>query len=93
MENWNFHNYIAIPLENYFRKYFGTTRRMADDIEYGEFVNVMFAIIQHEFGTLKDLPDFVEMCNDFANLPASQIPNDKAQEIFNEFERIMKKSK
>lgn len=90
MENWNFHNYIAVPLENYCRKHIGNNWRTANDIANGEFVNVMFTIIQNEFGTLKDVSAFVEMCNDFANLTAKQIPSDKAQEIFNEFKRIMK---
>lgn len=90
MQTWNFHNYIAFPLENYCRKHIGNSWRTADDIANGEFVNVMFTIIENEFGTLEDVRAFVEMCNDFANLPAAQIPKDKAQEIFNEFERIMK---
>lgn len=90
MDTWNFHGFIALPLEAYSKNYIGDNWRTADDIANGEFVNVMFTILQNKFGTLNDLRSFVEMCADYANLSAKQIPNDKAKEIFEEFKRIMK---
>lgn len=90
MKNWNFHGYIAVPLETYSKKYIGTQGRTADKIELGEFVLTMLLTLQAKFGSLDDFKDFIFMCEDYVDLPANQIPQDKAQKIFDEFTRLIK---
>lgn len=87
---WNFHGYIALPLEEYAKQYIGSTCPSADEIETGEFINVMFSVLLAKFGTLNDIRAFVDMCNEYVNLSAQQIPRAKAEEIFDEFKRILK---
>lgn len=89
MEVWNFHGYIALPLEKYGRDYIGSSCKTATEIECGEFVNAMFSILTIKFGNLKSIPDFVFSCEDYADLPASKIPKEKAIEIFKEFKRLV----
>ena len=89
MENWNFHGYIALPLEEYGRVYFGGLRITADEIEGGDFVDAMLSILSVKFGDLKDIPDFIFLCEEYADLPGSKIPKEKAIEIFKEFERLV----
>lgn len=90
MENWNFHGYIAVPLEEYGKTYIGSSCKTADEIECGEFVDAMFSILSIKFGSLKDIPNFVFLCEDYADMPASKIPQDKIIEMFEEFKRIIK---
>lgn len=68
-EQWNFHNYVAIPLENYSRKYIGNNHTTADDIDTGE---------------------FVDACQNYGKLPHSKIPDSVAQELFADFERLVR---
>lgn len=89
MEAWNFHGYIALPLEKYGRDYIGSSCKTATEIECGEFVNAMFSILSIKLGDLKGIPDFVFLCEDYADLPASKIPKEKAIEIFKKFERLV----
>lgn len=89
MEHWNFHGYIALPLEEYGKRYIGCSCRTADEIECGEFVDAMFSILSIKFGSLKDIPDFVYLCEDYANMPASKIPKEKSIEMFEEFKRLV----
>ena len=45
MNTWNFHGYIAVPLEAYGRRIIGQTFHTADETERTEFVNAMFQIL------------------------------------------------
>lgn len=90
MKNWNFHGFIALPLEEYGKMYIGSSCKTADEIEYGEFVNAMFSILSIKFGDLKGIPNFVFLCEDYADLPASKIPKEKAIKMYEEFERLIK---
>lgn len=90
MKNWNFHGYIAVPLEEYGKIYIGSSCRTADEIESGEFVDAMFSILSIKFGNLKEISDFVFLCEDYVDTPASQIPKNKTIEMFEEFKRIIK---
>lgn len=89
MNSWNFHNYIALPLEEHGKAYIGSSCKSADEIECGEFVNAMFAILSIKLGSLKEIPDFVDLCRCYEDLPASKIPKEKAIELFTEFERLV----
>ena len=88
-ENWNFHGHIALPLEEYGRIFVGNSFRTADEIERGEFVGTMLAILLNKFGTLDGLQDFLGLCSDYMDLPATEIPEGNAKEIFNEFKRLV----
>ena len=89
MNNWNFHGYIALPLEEYGRVYFADSRITADEIECGRYVDAMFSMLSIKFGSLKDIPDFVWLCENYADIPASKIPKEKSIEIFEEFKRLI----
>lgn len=89
MDNWNFHGYIALPLEEYGKMYIGSSCKTADEIECGEFVEAMFSILSIKFGSLKDISDFVFLCEDYADMPASRIPKEKTTEMFEEFKRLV----
>ena len=91
MEQWNFHGYIAIPLEEYGKAYFGNAGRTADEIECGEFVDTMLSILSVKYGSLDGLSEFVDRCREYEDLPASKIPKDRAQNIFLEFEKLINK--
>ena len=90
MEHWNFHNYIALPLEQYGKTYIGSLSRTADEIEAGEFIDVMLSILSIKFGGLKDIEDFVALCKNYVDVPASTIPKEKVIEIFEEFKMLVK---
>ena len=90
MVNWNFHGHIALPLEEYGKIYIGSSCRTADEIECGKFVDTMLSILSIKFGSLKDLSDFVFLCENYSDMPASNISKEKAIEIFDEFKRILK---
>lgn len=89
MEDWNFHGYIALPLEEYGKAYIGSSCKTADEIECGEFIDVMLSILSIKFGSLKDIPDFVVLCEDYADMPVSKIPKEKTTEMFKEFKRLI----
>lgn len=89
LNNWNFHGYIALPLEEYGSVYFGDSRITADEIECGEFVDAMFSILSIKFGNLNSIPEFVSLCDDYAKKSASNIPKEKAIEIYDEFVRLV----
>lgn len=89
LDNWNFHGYIALPLEEFGRGYYGDSRITADEIECGKFVDAMFSMLSIKFGSLKDIPDFVRLCEDYADMPVSKIPKEKAIEMFKEFNRLI----
>lgn len=88
-EVWNFHNYIAIKLERYAKKFIYDGFADAEDIENGEFVYTMISVLKHKLGSNADIRDFVEMCNEYDKVCGKDIPEDKAKEIFAEFERIV----
>lgn len=89
-EQWNFHNYVAIPLENYSRKYIGNNHTTADDIDTVEFVDTMLSILLVVYGNFDDLGAFVDACQNYGKLPHSKIPDSVAQELFADFERLVR---
>ena len=89
MQNWNFHGYIALPLEKYGNKYIGSSFNTADEIECGEFVNAMINILLIKLGSFKDIKDFISLCEDYTDLPAIKIPKEKAIEMFDKFKHLV----
>lgn len=88
-EVWNFHDYIAVKLEWYADKFICKNFSSADDIANGEFVYTMISVLKHKLGSNADIRDFVEICNEYDKVCGKDIPEDKAKEIFAEFERIV----
>ena len=89
MNEWNFHGYIAVPLEEYGNSIIGSTCLTADEIERVEFVEAMLQILSAKYGNLEEVSDFTEKCRAFAELPAREIPEDKAKELFEDFKRLL----
>ena len=79
-----------MPLETYGKNYIGDTFIKAQEIENGGFVHAMFSILSIKFGTLDEVRSFFEMRDDYADLPLKEIKPEKAQQIFDEFVRILK---
>ena len=85
----NFHGRIALPLETIAKEknvtLFGRAVT-ADSIEAGNFAEIMLAILLHE---KKDDKEFIANCQVFKGKPASEIPFEKAEELFNDFKFIL----
>ena len=88
-EVWNFHNYIAIPLEMIL-KGIGIIAYTADDIESGEFVDAMIRALSFKFDNSDNYIEFKTLCEKYINLPSSKIPVEEAKNIFTKFEKLMK---
>ena len=89
MDGWNFHNYIAIPLEEHSRKYVGQSHITADEIEAGEFVAAMLQVLSAKYGDLKEVREFIEDIRRYADLPAREIPEETAKRLFKDFKLLL----
>lgn len=89
-ECWNFHNNIAIPLEEIGKLHIGKTFPSADAIERGEFVEAMHLVLSVVFGNFDEIPEFVKASKAYASVPAHEIPNEIATELFEDFKRLLK---
>lgn len=93
METKNFVGYIAIPLEQYSRRVQGDLCcTSAGKIETGQFVETMIAILQRIYPSREDYAAFCEQCEVYDGKRASEIPLDRALELFAEFERLFQAS-
>ena len=98
MENWNFHGWVALPLEHYARgaklmpdgHHVGDWYTNADVIEHGSFVEVMIALLRSKLGPEADLIDFEKKCAPYLGVNGNSIPKDEAQNLFDEFEKMYK---
>ena len=79
---WNFHGYIAIPLEQLGRKDIGQTFYTADEIEAGDFVDAMAALLS--INNIK-CSSFSSKCDVFKDKPASEIEEADAKYLYSEF--------
>lgn len=79
---WNFHGYIAIPLEQLGRKDIGQTFCTADEIEAGDFVDAMAALLS--INNIK-CNSFSSKCDVFKDKPASEIEEADAKDLYSEF--------
>ncbi len=89
MCNWNFHAYIACPLEIYARKYIHKSYITADEIEQNSFFETMYSILNFAGVDKEDVTQFIDMCRDFEECKPSDMPRQNAEEIFSEFKRLI----
>lgn len=88
-EHWNFHNFIAIPLEEYSRKYIGNQHTTADDIDRDAFVSTMINVLLVVYGSFDNLKEFVDACRPYDGLSHNAIPDDVSRELFADFKRLI----
>ena len=79
---WNFHGYIALPLEQLGRKDIGQTFYTADEIEAGDFVDAMASLLS--INNIK-CSSFSSKCDVFKDKPASEIEEADAKYLYSEF--------
>lgn len=89
LETWNFHNYIALPIEEYGRMYMGEERYVADQIVNGKFVEAMVQILLRVYPK-EEIVEFREQCSPFADMTGNEISKETSEELFREFERLIK---
>ena len=88
-EQWNFHNYIAIPLESILCKNSGKDYT-ADEIEAGSFVEAMMSVLSADPGKILQYAYFFEKCSEFIGKGNQDIPDDDAKRLFETFKAIIK---
>lgn len=88
-EHWNFHNFIALPLESYSRKYLGTTHITADDIDLGAFVDTMLEILVMVHDDADERKDFIDSCRKYTGLSYHEIPDEISKSLFERFENLL----
>lgn len=86
MDKWNFHGYVALPLEVYSKEC--KLKYNADRIEAGEFISSMIDIMKIK-GC--DVSEFQKKYKSFENKSFSDIGEEYAKMIFEEFKCIMLK--
>lgn len=88
-EHWNFHNFIAVPLETYSRTYLGATHVTADNIDLGAFVDTMLKILTVAYGNAEEQKDFRASCRKYAGLSYHEIPDEISKDLFERFENLL----
>ena len=86
---WNFHGYIALPLEEYGRKYIGSSAMAADEIENGGFIDAMLQILTIKYNDFGDFSDFAERCKQYESLTESEKKNNTEKELFEDFKKLI----
>lgn len=90
-QNWNFHNYIAIPLERDVDRDSGNADMKAmfnaDSIECGKFAEAMIAMLRlyTRYQPNDEVDDFVKMCSGYMGRSAHEIPTEEAKALFREY--------
>lgn len=95
-ESWNFHGHIAVHLEMDARLFYGKNNRQygatydADSIEGGTFARIMITLLEKKYSNSNDstVDAFINKCQDYIGLPASEIENETAQSLYNEFHEL-----
>lgn len=91
---WNFHSSIALPIESIARQHYNCADRPrtkiydADFIESGHFVEVMSIILREKTDyeiSRSDVDEFMDKCAPYFAKSASEIPQDIAQNLLDEF--------
>ena len=80
-------------MEQYGRQFIGSTCDTADAIESGEFVSAMLNILGALYPNPKDVAEFADKVRPYADLSAQDIPHENADEMFNEFKRLIENRK
>ena len=89
-EAWNFHNYVALPLEKYSERCFGADYTSADQIDAGTFVDTMLRILVAEYRSLDEFTEFVGACREYAGISQLNIPAETAKQLYRDFELLVK---
>ena len=89
-DGWNFHGWIAVPLERYGHKYIGDSFFSADEIATGAFVEAMLQILSAAYGNLDKVCTFVEQCNLYQSQHDMSDSNECAMTLFREFENLLR---
>ena len=101
-DGWNFHNDIALVLANIARRHYGegefsTTKIYgANAIGLGHYVEVMIEILRDKTNrevNHHDIDQFVKDCAPYLGMREIDIPNEKAQELFERFQEIYRQNK
>lgn len=96
--NWNFHNHIALKMENYardamkLRKRPIDTRYDADAIETYSYAEVMIILlrIKTKYRYKEKIDEFIEECKPYIGKSASEIGNEKSKQLMVCFKKIYK---
>lgn len=90
-QNWNFHNYIAIPLERDVDRDSGDAAMKAmfnaDSIESGRFAEAMITMLRHytRYQPNSEVDAFVKMCSGYMGRNALEIPAEEAKALYKEY--------
>ncbi len=82
--SWNFHGYVAVPLEKMGKSQDEIWCFSADDIESGSFTAAVLRFVRVFFKDDTILQEFEVKCEPFTNKMAREIPEESAKEIFEE---------
>lgn len=101
VDGWNFHNYVAIPLESKAHRVLGAGRDWekrnkyysADSIEGGNFISVLDMVLRvaTNYDNNEDIDKFLIKNNNSRNIGATSMGKEKAIEIYNEYKELLKK--
>ncbi len=85
---WNFHGYIALPLEKYSQKIMNGAFTSADEIDGGQFAETMLKLIKILYNDPIDYAALASMCEALGTRTCLQISKNEAVESFTEFKRL-----
>ena len=90
-KNWNFHNYIAIPLEKDVGRDSSNEGMKimfnADSIECGKFAEAMITMLRlyTHYQPNDEVDDFVKMCSGYMGRNALEIPMEEAISLYKKY--------
>ena len=90
MMGWNFHNYIALPLEKITAQH-GKRDYTADEIETGLFVDAMLDVLRLPPEELHQYCMFFTKCAQYYGKRKHDIPDSEAIALFDAFKTIIDK--
>lgn len=88
---WNFQGWIALPLETYLRGNAFKATYSADEISCGKFVEAMYMVLEDLRLSLQQISDFIIKCKPYEGKTAREIPDETANELFEEFQTLIGK--
>ena len=88
MTGWNFHNYIALPLEKITTQH-GKRDYTADEIETGLFVEAMLDVLRISPEKLPQYAKFFAQCVEYSGKRKYDIPDDESIALFDAFREMI----
>ena len=86
----NFHNYIAIPLENISKKLLDKNIDIsANDVELGGFVAIMTYLLYTKIGLTEEVLNFYKKASQYLGLSANEMDFNAALQLFDEFKALI----